>query len=390
SPDGRSWTEARPPEGTAQALRAVAADGAGAVVAVGDDVVLHRPGAGADWVERTVPNNAPFGYQLQDVTWTGTQWVAVGSGNMVSASPDGVTWTTLSEGDHVTDDYWAVAAGRGRLVTGGGSTTLIHSDDGGSSFTPAAYAGRSNFQAPAELLFEDGFVALASVFSDTQMYASDDGETWESARTLRGDPEYISRLAALPLDGGPVYLAAGYFAGLNRGGAFLGTERRNWEGGPFAFSTGDLAGLAAGGGIFLAVSDRGELQASLNGRHWEPAPDGFVSQAIAESGFTDLVHDGEAFIGVTLSGRIVRLAVAARSALPESARFHLEAVWQAGALHLRWTADDARLVTSSDLAPGSWTEVEGATSPWPIYAMPVRPAFYRLEGDGVEPDGAAP
>lgn len=128
-------------------------------VAVGRDsgylgVVLVDSGAG--WVKAA----GTEGLYPQDVTWTGSQFVAVGGNRAgfganaaVMTSPDGVTWTARAvpaEAAPVGHALRAVAAVGGVLyATGDTGTTghvIIRSADGGVTWTQA-YLGTTNGNA---------------------------------------------------------------------------------------------------------------------------------------------------------------------------------------------------------------------------------------------------
>lgn len=66
----------------------------------GNDFTASAAPSGSTWTLRTsgTVNN------LNDVVWSGTQYVAVGSHNTVLTSPDGLTWTARSTGAPL--DFW--------------------------------------------------------------------------------------------------------------------------------------------------------------------------------------------------------------------------------------------------------------------------------------------
>jgi len=49
---------------------------------------------GINWSPSTTPSAEP----LNDIIWTGSEWVAVGDNNTAVTSPDGETWTTQIPG----------------------------------------------------------------------------------------------------------------------------------------------------------------------------------------------------------------------------------------------------------------------------------------------------
>jgi len=77
---------------------------------------------GIVWTERTSGT-----YALQSVAWSGTQFVAVGDEGAVITSPDGITWTVRSSG--TTERLFSVVWSGTRFIAAGRSH-LFSSDDG--------------------------------------------------------------------------------------------------------------------------------------------------------------------------------------------------------------------------------------------------------------------
>ena len=178
------------------------------------------------WVSQV---SAASGKLLSGVTWTGTQFVAVGEGGTIVTSPDGLSWTLQASG--TANQLQAVGASGSRLVaTQYNSTTVLSSPDGVSwtshptsadvqslvgvagSATQFVAVGTTTSSGGAVLTSPDGVTWTAQdagcstglsgvVWSGTQFVAvggaiatSPDGVTW-TPRALPGGGYFLSSVA---------------------------------------------------------------------------------------------------------------------------------------------------------------------------------------------------
>src|SRR5688572_17362042 len=116
SDDGVAWTPREVPPLARHDLRAVTW-GDGTFVAVGEAGTIVWSRGGDEW--QRVQSLAP--YQLNDVAWDGTQFVAVGgdwdSGAVTLVSPDGALWAGWeSPASHVLEHV--ISGDAGALATG--------------------------------------------------------------------------------------------------------------------------------------------------------------------------------------------------------------------------------------------------------------------------------
>lgn len=92
--------------------------------AISGSTTLTVVAPGANWIQPTsVTTNHLFG-----VTWSGTQFVAVGASGTILTSPDGVVWTTRTSG--TTNTLNAVITAGSQVVAVGASGTIVTSSDG--------------------------------------------------------------------------------------------------------------------------------------------------------------------------------------------------------------------------------------------------------------------
>lgn len=128
SPDGLNWTERF--SGTAAKLSAATSSEERYVI-VGNGVILLSDD-GVNWTVGT----AEEWEGLNSVTWTGTQFVAVGNDGAIVTSPDGLIWTSrnLPNTEHLVSVIWTgtqlVSAGYSRPLTGVTSGLIYTSQDG--------------------------------------------------------------------------------------------------------------------------------------------------------------------------------------------------------------------------------------------------------------------
>lgn len=96
----------------------------------GANAVVMYSSDGSTWTRVDLPTDAaPAGYALRDITWTGSQFVAVGdniqSGRVVVTSPDAATWTQAFLGSVSGNGVLeSVASGGGIVVAIGGNGTV--------------------------------------------------------------------------------------------------------------------------------------------------------------------------------------------------------------------------------------------------------------------------
>ena len=96
SPDGVTWTPGtQNPVSPWAALNAVAY-GNGLFVAVSSSSTgsIFTSSDGSTWTERLSGATS----QLNSITWSGSQFAAVGASRVICTSPDGITWTTRDSG----------------------------------------------------------------------------------------------------------------------------------------------------------------------------------------------------------------------------------------------------------------------------------------------------
>jgi photosystem II stability/assembly factor-like uncharacterized protein len=96
---------------------------------------------GTQWTAASGPGTAVY----SKAVWTGTQFLALGSGGVLaSAAADGVTWTALTSG--VTAALNGAASSGTRIVVVGAAGTVIGSTDGGKTWVAVSSGTTANLQ----------------------------------------------------------------------------------------------------------------------------------------------------------------------------------------------------------------------------------------------------
>jgi hypothetical protein len=119
---------------------------------------------GATWTERAVPDST---HRIVDVAWSGHRFVAVGSA--ILTSTDGATWTDLSASDSAS---WTAVTWTGSLFIAAGGKALTTSPDG-VTWTKRALPVQSLGDVAGS---GDRLVAVAF----DSIFTSQDGVTWSS------------------------------------------------------------------------------------------------------------------------------------------------------------------------------------------------------------------
>jgi len=240
-------------------LKAIAHDGEGMIVAVGEDGRIKTSKGGIKWVGR----DSGTVESLNGITYGNGIFVAVGEG-VVATSSDGITWTTkssltLNEVVWHNDKFYAV----------GKFGTILSSPDGETW---------SKIEIKSDESLNDIYAyenKLAVVGNDGGFYSSDDGENWTKVR--------ISKEASLR---SICWNGLKVVASSDDGNIVTSMDGTNWAWVSAESSTGkpgEVSGTSTGllklgkgindiqwdGECFIAVGYNGAIYSSENGTKWE-------------------------------------------------------------------------------------------------------------------------
>lgn len=171
SSDGRTWSRL----GSVPCQGGLAVSPAGLLVVTGSSLVgacVATSPDGVTWTQGT----PPAGGLLRKAFWTGSQFLAVGSGGALATSVDGAAWTPRASG--VAASLRGAAASASTQVVVGDGGTILSSSDGGASWSTRT----SGTTFPLRRVTWTGaeFVAVGGT---GRMLRSPDGETWTSQPT---------------------------------------------------------------------------------------------------------------------------------------------------------------------------------------------------------------
>jgi len=225
-------------------------------VAVGSSGTINNSPDGASWTNVT---NTTFGSsEIRDVTYGVGRYVAVGASGKIAYSTDGTSWTAVTDSTFGTSAIYGITYGAGKFVASGASGKMAYSTNG-TSWTAVA---DSTFSAQSIFGITYGgpsgqekFIAVGgNLFLSTIAYSTD-GITWTQSLSISG--EEINRV----IWGGNKYVAVTY-----KGVMYFSLDGTNWakiEGGTGAgksqFDTellSSITDIVYGGGKFLAVGSK--------------------------------------------------------------------------------------------------------------------------------------
>lgn len=146
------------------------------VVAAGSEVATSTDGATWNWTALPL-SGLPLGADVRAVTWTGTQFVAVGMMGTILTSPDGVTWTPQTSG--TTQAFSAVGSTSTLIVActvGGSAGSGIYTSTNGVIWTYS-----STTPTDCNSIINAGGQWVAG--GNTGIATSTNGTTWTTATT---------------------------------------------------------------------------------------------------------------------------------------------------------------------------------------------------------------
>lgn len=300
SKNGFSWkapVNLNPNPPTDQTLYAVAWDGTNSqYVAVGSNgFIMTSPDAMSDpdiphtWT----PQTSNVTSQLQGLTWDNIngQVIVVGKETLLS-SPDGVTWTGLS--NDVTQqaaNLTGVAWGNSTFVAVGDLGTVVSSPNGA---TWADHTAASTTTEPLHGIAW-GNPVFAAVGNAGTVITSPDGVVWTNQASNSLTTQALNAITS----GGGRFVAVG-----DGGTVITSSDGATWTAGA-SNTTANLTAIAwdNGNGLFIAVGDGGSVITSPSGATWEiRAP---LSTADTTENLSGIITGGNESVAVGASGAMI-------------------------------------------------------------------------------------
>jgi photosystem II stability/assembly factor-like uncharacterized protein len=253
------------------------------------------------WLEREsgLPNI------LNDVLWSGEQFLAVGDGGLIMRSENGVVWSRVDSGTTVNLNAIAdFGLGYSRYLVVGDEGTVLYSEDNGENWSPTE--GQGPQEVSLRTIGPSGFTTIIAAGknqggTDTAfiMSSDDGGRTWTIAEDLPQSGRSVTDLTQFASEAsGEVRIVA--TTQLEGDGdnsdarVLLSSDGLNWI--EVVLSTAPVSTYAIlhDGDRYWAAGDAGWAFNSADGVNWSevqtPAPIRLL--ALAWSGST-LIADGE-------------------------------------------------------------------------------------------------
>ncbi len=279
SPDGRTWDVANL-KSPGRAID-VASDGH-QFVGVSDynDTVLTSPD-GLAWTIRKSSVSAP----LRAITWTGTEYVAVGSGSTILTSPDGVTWTKNSAD---TPSALNGVAGNGRRSVAVG--------DGGAIFASGI--------APQTQYKSASLAVLSPAVSPGPAVTGDPLAQW-----------VVTSSGATPRYWAVAWVGNGFVAAGDNNTLLTSPDGMTWST-HVVPTTSDFYGVRGNGTVAVAVGGNGAIATSTDLVNWVTRNSGVHNRLF------DVVWTGSQFVAMGDAATVVTSPDGATwSRLPASGGF---------------------------------------------------------------------
>ena len=272
SADGITWT-ARD-SGTQADLNAIAWNGSVFVAAGNQYVTLSQDGI--TWKPKIALINTTV---YSDITWTGTQFIAVTKYGQIDTSVDGINWFTVQP--QTFPGIHAVASNGTRSVTVGDSGSILVSSDGATWTNPAS--GEITDDLNAVLWAGSQYVAVGN--SGT-ILTSPDGVDW-----TRGSSGTSQILNAVIWARG-LYVAVG-----DNGTIVTSPDGTNWTvraeyWTANALTYEDFTAIIATDSVFIAVGQYGHLFTSPDGVNWT------LQTTSSTPRLSSVASNGSVFVGV--------------------------------------------------------------------------------------------
>lgn len=294
SSDGSSWSQTWNYPVSLYSI----AWGSGRFVAVGSGNIIATSEDGLHWDVRHDPN---MDNSLMGVAYGGGRFVAAAERDgLVFSSPDGITWDVASVND-LQHNEWAVslAYGEGRFVLSSNRGLLRTSSDGRTWHTTR---DGQNYQAIHVIYGDQGFIAgiLADSQYSTYYVISPDGETWEKVSPAPGPFErcwYVNNH----------YIMSNYSHGTSGAGAGVlkvSEDGRHWTAQPESLPVypWDLIGDGTtlwGVGCLTYETQSGAWSVFFQGEDCRPAVTGLSPALGPSEGGTEVSIAGSTLSDVT-------------------------------------------------------------------------------------------
>jgi len=263
-----------------------AADGS----AVNYTVTVTVPPPGVLWATQTSGTSVG----LYGVTWSGTQFVAVGLSGTILTSPDGVTWIARTSGTPTVNLFGVTWSGTQFVVVGSVGTILTSPD--GVTWTARTSGTTNNLAAVTWSGTQFVAVSATGLWGGTATPAviltSPDGVTWSAPASGSYATNYTDVAWS-----GTQFVAVG-----DTGASKYSPDGINWTGNWVSQASLACYGITWSGTQFVEVGAGGDINTSPDGVTWTRQWSGGSLFISVPGALYDVTWSGAQFVVVGNSG----------------------------------------------------------------------------------------
>ena len=204
-------------------------------------------------------------FELHDVVWTGSSFVAVGNEGKVLTSADGIGW--MERASPVSAWLTAVASRESDVVAVGGDATVILSTDGGATWSIKHAGTQAWLEAVAISPLQIVTGGMDPQTGDAFMMRSlDRGQTWKVVDTLPQSGHYITDLVYA---NGIFVAGTDVFSWESDARVMVSTDGQVWQEIILRDEVAALYAVLHDGQQFIAAGSEATVFASPDGYDWK-------------------------------------------------------------------------------------------------------------------------
>ncbi|MGE5370636.1 MAG: S-layer homology domain-containing protein [Solirubrobacterales bacterium] len=280
--DGSFWSDLTAISGN---LFAVAANGTRWLVAGEVGTTCESTDGGSSWGLTSTNKD------LLGITYGGSKLIAVGDGNSIYWSSDGITWSIVMTGGQYALRSALYAGGRFVAVGSGSGTEMTamvsNTGESAASWSSVLYGSSENSSFNSVAYGKNKYVTVGGYYATPALYySSDAGASWNECLTIPGmTTERFSDIC---------FMDDRFIAVAEDGKAVMSNDGVNWS--PLNINAGvnSISGIVYGENTWVAVGQNGIYRYSLDGgTTWS------TSGAIAGNPYlTDVAYGHGVFLAV--------------------------------------------------------------------------------------------
>ena len=212
-----------------------------------------------DWTRRL----GGLPYPLNDVTWDGSVFIAVGGNGSILTSADGIDWVPRDSG---TDASLGAVAALGSDIFAVGWEIVLHSTDHGETWTAKPAPSHVGLAAvvitPSQVVIAGN---VPDVFASLIYVSADRGETWQ--RAYLDCDWFCGFLQDLHYRNGLFLATAGGVS--DRGRSMVSNDGLSWTS-SYEYERASMTAIVHDGSTYFVSGGNGALFTTFDGISWTP------------------------------------------------------------------------------------------------------------------------